>query len=137
MRTLSHHRWFVIGSDNTKKSDAVFSFSLVKPLNISKFYELETLGAQARDCSSSRAAMLSNKAIDLMENSCKHVRDRYTVGLPWKKDKVLLHFREEPIAFVGTHQNCTCRLGYQKMINTSVVPLENLDPTKTPTIHAL
>ena len=82
--------WFVIGSDNTKKSDAVCSISFVEPLNISKFYELETLGVQARDCSCSRAAMLSNKAIDLMESSCKRVGNRYTVGLPWKKDKSLL-----------------------------------------------
>ena len=82
--------WFVIGSDNTKKSDAVSSISFVEPLNTSKFYELETLGVQARDCSCSRAAMLSNKAIDLMESSCKRLGNRYTVSLPWKKDKSLL-----------------------------------------------
>ena len=63
--------WFVIGSYNTKKSDAVCSISFVEPFNISKFYKLETFSVQARDCSCSRAAMLSNKAVDLMESSCK------------------------------------------------------------------
>jgi len=82
--------WFVICSDNTKKSDAVCSISFVEPLNISKFFELETLGVQAKYCSCSRAAMLSNKAIDLMDSSCKRLGDRYMVGLPWKKDKSLL-----------------------------------------------
>ena len=82
--------WFVIGSDNAKKSDTVCSISFVEPLNISKFYELETLGVQARDCPCSRVAMSPNKAIELMENSCKRRGDRYIVGLPWKKDKSLL-----------------------------------------------
>ena len=58
--------------------------------NISEFYELETFGVQARDCPCSRVAMLPNKAIELMENSCKRRGDRYMVGLLWPSDKSLL-----------------------------------------------
>ena len=49
--------WFGIGSDNAKNSDTVCSISFVEPLNISEFYELETLGVQARDCPCSRVAI--------------------------------------------------------------------------------
>ena len=28
--------------------------------------------------------------MELMEKSCKRVNDRYVIGLPWKKDKMLL-----------------------------------------------
>ena len=42
--------WLVIGSDNAKNSDNVCSISFVEPLNISEFYEPETLGVQATDC---------------------------------------------------------------------------------------
>ena len=82
--------WFVIGSDNAKNSDTVCSISFVEPLNISEFYELETLGVEARDCPCSRVAMSPNKAIEVMENSYKRRGDRYMVGLPWQRDKSLL-----------------------------------------------
>ena len=82
--------WFAIGSDNAKNSDTVCSISFVELSNIAEFYELETLGVQARDCPCSRVATSPNKAIELMENSCKHRGDRYMVGLPWQKDKSLL-----------------------------------------------
>ena len=81
---------FVIGSDNAKNSDTVCSISFVEPLNISEFYELETLGVEARDCPCSRVAMSPNKAIEVMENSYKRRGDRYMVGLPWQKDKSLI-----------------------------------------------
>ena len=77
--------WLVVGSDNTKKSDGVSSISFVEPLNISKFYELKTLGVQARDCSCSRAAMLSNKTIDLMESSCKRVSPFFQTTIHWRR----------------------------------------------------
>ena len=42
---------YAIGSDNLKRTGTICSISFVQPLNIEKFYELETLGIQAPDCS--------------------------------------------------------------------------------------
>ena len=64
----------------------------MQSLNLNKFYEFETLGVQAKDCSCPNVAisLQDKKATELMENSCKLEDGCYTVGLPWKKDKSLL-----------------------------------------------
>lgn len=38
--------WFAIGSDNSKKTSNIWSISFIEPVNMAKFYELETLGVQ-------------------------------------------------------------------------------------------
>ena len=85
-------RWLVIGSDNHRNSNSVCAINLVQPLNLEKFYEFETLGVQARDCPCPKVAISrqDKEAIELMESSCKLEDSRYTIGLPWKKDKSLL-----------------------------------------------
>ena len=84
--------WLVIGSDNQRNSSSVCAINFVQPLNLEKFYEFETLGVQARDCPCPKAAISrqDKEAIELMESSCKLEDGRYTIGLPWKKDKSLL-----------------------------------------------
>ena len=84
--------WFVIGSDNLRNMAPSCSVSFMQPLNLERFYELETLGIQAPDCSCPKEVISSEdkEALKLMENSCVHQDSRYTVCLPWKKNKLLL-----------------------------------------------
>ena len=84
--------WLVIGSDNQRNSSSVCAINFVQPLNLEKFYEFETLGVQARDfpCPKAAISRQDKEAIELMESSCKLEDGRYTIGLPWKKDKSLL-----------------------------------------------
>ena len=84
--------WLVIGSDNQRNSNSVCAINFVQPLNLEKFYDFETLGVQARDCPCPKVAISrqDKEAVELMENSCKLEDGRYTIGLPWKKDKSLL-----------------------------------------------
>ena len=84
--------WLVIGSDNLKEQDHVCAINLMEPLNLERFYEFETLGVQAKDCPCPNIAVSRDekRAMELMESSCKRLGNRYTIGLPWKKDKALL-----------------------------------------------
>ena len=82
----------MIGSDNLKKTTTVCAISFVQPLNLETFYELETLGVQAPDCSCPKLAISRDdkKVMELTESSCEQQGNRYTIGLPWKKDRRLL-----------------------------------------------
>ena len=57
-----------------------------------KFYELETLGVQAINCSCPMSAFSldGKRAMELVGQSCKFDSNRYVIGLPWKRDKSLL-----------------------------------------------
>ena len=57
-----------------------------------RFYEFETLGVQARDCTCPKTVMSTEDrmAMDLFEDSCTKEANRYIIGLPWKKDPRLL-----------------------------------------------
>ena len=84
--------WYVMGAKGKRTSSEVCSINFVKRIDIEKFYDFETLGVQAANCSCPKIAMSldDKKAMNLMENSCKRVDNRYVIGLPWKKDKTLL-----------------------------------------------
>ncbi|XP_064614544.1 uncharacterized protein LOC135478202 [Liolophura sinensis] len=53
-----------------------------------QFYDFEALGIQAPDCDCPRSTMSrdNKRALDLLEASCVKKGDRYTIGLPWKKN---------------------------------------------------
>ncbi|KAK3744933.1 hypothetical protein QZH41_007784 [Actinostola sp. cb2023] len=85
--------WFVIGSDGMQNTSTVCSMSFMKPIDLEKFYQFETLGVQAPpDCSCLKSpwSLEDKRAMELMESSCEHQGNRYMISLPWKKDKALL-----------------------------------------------
>ncbi|KAK3749297.1 hypothetical protein QZH41_007559 [Actinostola sp. cb2023] len=83
--------WFVIGSDSHKGKSPICSISIASPINLERFYELETLGIQAPECSCQTPISREDKeAMELMEASCKLLNGRYSIGLPWKRNKHLL-----------------------------------------------
>ena len=84
--------WHVIGSDSSKGTTQICSISFVQKLNMERFYEFETLGVQARDCSCPKTVMSTEDrmAMDSFEASCTNEANRYVIGLPWKKDPRLL-----------------------------------------------
>ena len=84
--------WYVIGSESGCRTSPVCSISFVQPVNLEKFYEFETLGVQARDCSCPKSplSLEDKRAMELLESSCELQGNRYVIGLPWKDDKALL-----------------------------------------------
>ena len=84
--------WHVIGSDSSKGTTQICSISFVQKLNMERFYDFETLGVQARDCSRPKMVMSTEDqmAMDLFEASCTKEENRYVIGLSWKKDPHLL-----------------------------------------------
>ena len=84
--------WHVIGSDSSKGTTQICSISFVQKLNMERFYEFETLGVQARDCSCPKTVMSTEDrmAMDSFEASYTKEANRYLIGLPWKKDPYLL-----------------------------------------------
>jgi len=84
--------WHVIGSDSSKGTTQVCSISFVQKLNMEIFYEFETLGVQAHDCSCPKTVMSTEDqmAMNLFGASCTKEENRYVIGLPWKKDPHLL-----------------------------------------------
>lgn len=84
--------WHVIGSDNSKETTQICFISFIQKLNMERFYEFETLGVQAHDCSCPKTVMSAEDrmAMDLFEASCTKEDNRYVIGLPWKKDPHLL-----------------------------------------------
>ena len=84
--------WYVIGADDKKRTSECCSIHFVRKINMEKFYEFETLGVQAVNCSCPKLALSldDKRAMELMEQSCKLENDRYVIGLPLKKDKSLL-----------------------------------------------
>ena len=84
--------WYVMGANDKKRTSECCSIHFVRKINMEKFYEFETLGVQAVNCSCPKPALSldDKRAMELMEQSCKLENDRYVIGLPWKKDKSLL-----------------------------------------------
>lgn len=85
--------WYVMGAKEERRtSDELYSINFVQKIDMEKFYEFETLGVQAVDCSCPKSALSldDKRAMELMEQSCKLENNRYVIGLPWKKDKTLL-----------------------------------------------
>ena len=85
--------WYVIGANEESRTSGVYSVHLVQKIDLEKFYEFETLGVQAPNCSCPTPQPQSpddRRAMELMEKSCKRVDSRYVIGLPWKGDKSLL-----------------------------------------------
>ena len=85
--------WYVIGANEESRTSGVYSVHLVQKIDLEKFYEFETLGVQAPNCSCPTPHPQSpddRRAMELMEKSCKRVDSRYVIGLPWKGDKSLL-----------------------------------------------
>ena len=82
----------MMGADEKKRESECCSIYFVRKINMEKFYEFETLGVQAVNCSCPKSALsLDDKqAMELMEQSCKLENNRYVIGLPWKKNKSLL-----------------------------------------------
>ena len=74
-----------------KRTSECCSIHFVRKIHM-EFYEFETLGVQAVNCSCPKPALSldDKRAMELMGQSCKLENDRYVIGLPWKKDKSLL-----------------------------------------------
>ena len=85
--------WYVIGAKEKSRTSGVYSVYLVQKIDLEKFYEFETLGVQAPNCSCSALQPQSpddKRAMELIEKSCKRVDSRYVIGHLWKGDKTLL-----------------------------------------------
>ena len=84
--------WFAIGCDNAKMLASICHVDVAKKIDLSKLYDLETLGVQAPDCSCQKSAMSQDdkKVVELFERSCTKDGDRYVIGLPWKRDPLEL-----------------------------------------------
>lgn len=84
--------WYVMGADEKKRTSDCCSIHFVRKIDMQRFYEFETLGVQAVNCSCPKSALSldDKRAMELMEQSCKLENNRYVIGLPWKKDKSLL-----------------------------------------------
>ncbi|XP_028395734.1 uncharacterized protein LOC114519762 [Dendronephthya gigantea] len=84
--------WYVIGANEGERSHELCSIHFVRKIDMEKFYQFETLGIQASNCSCPKSILSldDKRAIKLMEQSCKRDDNRYVIGLPWKKDKNLL-----------------------------------------------
>ena len=83
--------WFVIGPDKTSTS-AVCSVNFVEKIDMTTFYDLETVGVRAPDCTCPLNIMSPDdkRAMDMFKSSCHKDDNRYVIGLPWKKDPSLL-----------------------------------------------
>ena len=66
--------------------------NFAKKINLEKFYDFETLGVRAPDCSCPDETLSRDgkKAMELCESSCMKLDGRYVIGLPWKKDSAHL-----------------------------------------------
>ena len=84
--------WYVMGANEKQRTSELCSIHFVRKINMEKFYEFETLGVQAVNCSCPKSALSldDKRAMELMEQSCKLENNRYVIGLPWKRDKSLL-----------------------------------------------
>ena len=84
--------WYVMGPDNSDTVTSVPSINFIEKINLEKFYDFETLGVQAPNCEcpKSLTSLEDKKALKLFETSCKRENNRYTIGLPWRKDSNLL-----------------------------------------------
>lgn len=84
--------WFVIGPDSTPNSKTSVSAVMKDRLDLSKMYDFETLGVRAPSCSCPLDVMSKEdkKVMEMFTSSCHKERDRYVMGLPWKKDPSLL-----------------------------------------------
>ena len=83
--------WFVIGPDETNTS-AECAINFLERVDMTTFYDLETLGVRAPNCSCPKQAISSDdrRAMKIFESSCRKEGDRYVIALPWKKDPKLL-----------------------------------------------
>ena len=70
--------WHVIGSDSSKGTTQICSISFVQKLNMERFYEFESLGVQARDCSCPKTVMSTEDrmAMNLFEASSTKEKNR-------------------------------------------------------------
>ncbi len=66
--------------------------NFARKINLEKFYDFETLGVRAPDCSCPEETLSCDgkKAMELFESSCMKLDGRYVIGLPWKKDSAHL-----------------------------------------------
>jgi hypothetical protein len=83
--------WHVIGPDNARASTVRY-VNFARKINLEKFYDFETLGVRAPDCSCPDETLSRDgkKAMELFESSCMKLDGRYVIGLPWKKDSAHL-----------------------------------------------
>ncbi|CAB3996295.1 Hypothetical predicted protein [Paramuricea clavata] len=83
--------WHVIGPDNAKASTVRYAI-FARKINLEKFYDFETFGVRAPNCSYHDKTLSRDgkKAIELFESSCVKLDERYVIGLPWKKDSAHL-----------------------------------------------
>ena len=88
---VGKRQWHVIGPDNAKASTVGY-VNFARKINLEKFYDFETLGVRAPDCSCPDETLSCDgkKAMELFESSCMKLDGRYVIGLPWKKDSAHL-----------------------------------------------
>ena len=68
----------VMAADENKRTSALCSINFVKKIDVEKFYEFETPGVQAVNCSCPKSALSidDKRGMELIEH------DRYVIGLP-------------------------------------------------------
>ena len=83
--------WHVIGPDNAKESTVSY-LNFAKKIDLERFYDFETLGIRAPDCTCPQETMSRDgkRAVELFESSCERLDGRFVIGLPWKKDPTQL-----------------------------------------------
>ena len=80
--------WHVIGPDSDTRDPTLSFLNFARKIDLEKFYEFETVGVRAPDCSCPAETMSGEekKALELFEASCTRLDGRYTIGLPWKRN---------------------------------------------------
>ena len=73
-----------MGADENKRTSALCSINFVKKIDVEKFYEFETPGVQAVNCSCPKSALsiYDKRGMELIEHSCRLDNNRYVIGLP-------------------------------------------------------
>lgn len=82
--------WVIFGADSSEKTlhGSVMHVKLASPVNLSDFWETETMGVQYNDCQCTPIDMTKSDRdeYNIIYNSCKKEGKQWKIPYPWKRD---------------------------------------------------
>ena len=82
--------WVIFGADTSDRAErgSVLHVKLASPVNLSDFWETETMGVQFNDCQCKPITMTKTERdeYDIIYSSCEKVGQQWRIPYPWKKD---------------------------------------------------